>query len=403
MTATIQDFPLETIDLSDVQFGQSVPYDAFAALRARAPIWWYEPEQCWVVTSYELVGEINRDFARFSSGIGPMKPGDPIYAEVPVMLADDPPVQTMYRRLVRGGWTPNAILGRTSLVEDTVRDVVGAFVANGGGDFVDDVAAQIAMRVVSTMVGVPASDGPMLLAWSNAMMPGQTVGDPDYRPDPQAGPRARAAILEYFEHVLAEHRKQPGDDLASNLLQLRKEDGSALDPRELRDFMLMFITGGNDTTRHLLSQSILAFTENPGERERLVAGEVTVASAVEEMLRWTTPVLQHSRRATQDVQIGGQLIQEGQRVTLWMISANNDETVFQAPRVMDLGRLPNPHTSFGSGGPHFCLGVHLARLEAVVSFEAFRAFLPNLRLAGTPERVWTNFFNALKRLPVALG
>ncbi|MCU1621118.1 MAG: Steroid C27-monooxygenase [Modestobacter sp.] len=390
----------DVVDLSEERFGQGVPFDTFAKLRSTAPIWWSERDQCWVVTSYDLVEEVNRDFTTFSSAGGPIPPDDPGHPELPIMLADDPPVHTMYRRLVSRNWTPRAALTQTSLVADTVAEVVDAFVKKGGGDFVDEVAAPIPFRIIAAIVGIPAADAPALGAWTNALMPSK---DPEYRRDPDAPLKANRALDAYFGDLLEDHRTSPREDLCGALLGLRKADGEPLDERELRDFLALFITGGSETTRHLLSHTILALTEAPGERKRLVEGDVDAATAVEEMLRWSTPVLHHSRWATADVEVGGQLVRKGQRLTLWMISANHDESVFEDPLRLDLGRRPNPHISFGGGGPHFCLGAHVARLEAVQTFERLRPILGSIELVGPPERIWTNFLNGIKRMPVTLS
>ncbi|MCU1617411.1 MAG: hypothetical protein JWO98_4951, partial [Frankiales bacterium] len=330
------------IDLSEERFGRGVPFDELAELRAESPIWWYEPGRCWVVTSYELVEEVNRDFATFSSAGGPIPPDDPGHPELPIMLADDPPVHTMYRRLVSRNWTPRAALTQKPLVADTVAAVLETFVEKGGGDFVTEVAGPIPFRIIAAIVGIPAADAPLLWGWTNTLMPSK---DPEYRSDPEAPLRANRELDSYFGDLLEDHRRSPREDLCDALLQLTKSDGSPLDERELRDFLALFITGGSETTRHLLSHTILALADFPDERRRLVSGEVDIAPAVEEMLRWSTPVLHHSRWATADADVGGQRVSAGDRLTLWMISANHDETVFAEPRRLDLGRSPNPHVS----------------------------------------------------------
>lgn len=398
MTSVV--FAPESVDLSEERFGVSVPFETFADLRAHAPVFWYEPSQCWVVSSYQFVEEINRDFPHFSSAGGPIPPDDPGHPELPIMLADDPPQQTMYRRLVRSGWTPRAVLEQGPLIQRTVDEVVGAFREKGGGDFVAEVSGPIPFRIIASMVGIPAADAGLLWQWTNTLVPSK---DPEYRADPDAPLRASRELSAYLGDLLESRRRSPADDLASRVLALRHEDGRELEERELRDFLLLFITGGNETTRHLLSHTVAALDTNPEQRRRLVAGEVTTAATVEEMLRWSSPVLHHSRWATEDIVVGDQLITAGQRVTLWMISANHDEKVFDSPQDLDLGRFPNPHTSFGGGGPHFCLGVHLARLEAASAIDALKPLLPSIQVTGPVDRVWTNFFNGIKRLPVTLG
>jgi cholest-4-en-3-one 26-monooxygenase len=387
------------VDLSDEQFGVAIPFGTFAALRATQPVYWYERGNCWVVTSYEHVEKINRDPRLFSSAGGPIPPDDPGHPELPIMLADDPPVHTVYRRMVNKDWTPRSVAARGGLVESVVNDVVGAFREKGSGDFVTDVAGPIPFRIIAAMVGIPAADAHMLWEWTNTLMPSK---DPDYRADPGAPLRASREIKSYLGELLDDHRKHPRDDLASMVLSLEKA-GEPLDERELRDFLHLFLTGGNETTRHLLAHTAIALTSQPDQLERLLRGEASVASAVEEMLRWSTPVMHHSRWATADAEVGGARIRAGDRVTLWMISANRDERVFDRADRLDVARAPNPHITFGGGGPHFCLGVHLARMEAVVAISALLPLFAVMRLEGEPERVWTSFFNGIKRMPVSLG
>ena len=388
-----------SVDLSEEQFGVGIPFGTFAALRASQPVYWYERGNCWVVTSYEHVEKINRDPQRFSSAGGPIPPDDPGHPELPIMLADDPPTHTVYRRLVNKDWTPRSIMARGGLVESVVNDVVGAFRDQGAGDFVTDVAGPIPFRIIATMVGIPTEDAHMLWEWTNTLIPSK---DPDYRADPDAPRRASGEIKSYFGELLADHRKRPRNDLTSMVLALEK-DGEPLNERELRDFLALFLTGGNETTRHLLAHTAIAMMRHPDQLNRLLSGEVSVASAVEEMLRWSTPVMHHSRWATADAEIGGAQVRAGDRLTLWMISANHDERVFAHPDRLDLGRDPNPHITFGGGGPHFCLGVHLARMEAAVAIGALLPLLATMRMDSEPERVWTNFFNGVKRMPVSLG
>jgi cholest-4-en-3-one 26-monooxygenase len=387
------------VDLSDERFGTGIPLETFTALRASQPVYWYEQGKCWVVTSYEHVEKINRDPQRFSSAGGPIPPDDPGHPELPIMLADDPPVHTVYRRMVNKEWTPRSIMQRGGLVESVVSDVVSTFRAKGSGDFVAEVAGPIPFRIIAAMVGIPAGDAHMLWEWTNTLMPSK---DPDYRADPDAPQRASSEIKNYFGELLDDHRKHPRDDLASMVLSLDKE-GEPLGERELRDFLHLFLTGGNETTRHLLAHTAIAMMRHPDQLNRLLSGRVSIASAVEEMLRWSTPVMHHSRWATADADVGGAHVKAGDRLTLWMISANRDEHVFDHPDRLDLGRDPNPHITFGGGGPHFCLGVHLARMEAAAATGALLPLFATMRMAGEPERVWTSFFNGIKRMPVTLG
>jgi len=165
---------------------------------------------------------------------------------------------------------------------------------------------------------------------------------------------------------------------------------------------VLLVVGGSETTRHLLSHGVIALIEFPEQRRRVVDGSVAMDTVIEEMLRWSTPVMHHARHATHSVEIAGHRIERGQRVVLWLASANRDGAVFADPDVFDVGRSPNPHTALGSGGPHFCLGAHLARLEGAATFEELRPYLDRLRLAGPVQRLRSNFFNSVKHLPLTV-
>ncbi len=394
---------LAGIDLDDVdRFVDGVPWGWFAELRAQAPLWWHERDGdgYWVVTTHELFQAVTRDWATFSSASGTTPPGDPGQApQGQILLSMDPPEHTRYRRLVSRMFTPRAVAALEPQVRQVARDRIGAFVDAGGGDFVLDVAAPIPLRVIATLMGVPEADEPTVFDWANAIIPSD---DPEYRISPEAARAARAALEAYGAAMIAERRRRSRDDLLTRLMAA-DVDGHRLTDAELQKFVVLLVVGGSETTRHLLSHGVLALIEHPDQRRRVVDGTVPMGAVVEEMLRWSTPVLQHARRATKEVEIGGQRIMPGQRVVMWMASANRDAATFPDPDVFDVGRSPNPHTALGSGGPHFCLGAHLARLEAAATFAELRPFLDRLTLAGPVQRLRSNFFNSIKHLPLAVG
>jgi cholest-4-en-3-one 26-monooxygenase len=389
----------ETIDLSDEQFGRQIPFETFAALRANAPIYWYAPGNCWVVTSYDLVERVNRDYRRFSNEGGIIGKDDPGHPRLQIMLNQDPPIHTMYRRLVNSKWTPRALLEHGDIVNRTVATVLAEFTAKGEGDFVTEVAGPIPARIIASIVGIPIEDAPLIWRWLNTLAPST---DPDYRPEPDSAARARQEMDAYLAGLIDARRKSPTDDLISALLALTKAESEPLDEQEVSDFISLFLTGGNETTRHLLSHTIEALLANPQEKRRFVTGEAPAALAAEEMLRWAAPVLHHSRWCLEETEVGGQPIRQGERVTLWMISANYDAAVFAEPHRLDLTRNPNPHVTFGGGGPHFCIGVHLARKEIITAYEALRPLLPSLQQTGPVDRLWSSLFNGIKHLPVKI-
>jgi cytochrome P450 len=389
---------LADIDLADVdRFVAGVPWEWFTRLREQAPLWWHDG--CWVVTSHELFQTVTRDWATFSSAGGTTPPGDPGQApQGQILLSMDPPEHTFYRRLVSRLFTPRAIGALEPQVRDVARRRIAAFVAAGGGDFVLEVAAPIPLRVISTLMGVPEADEPRVFEWANAIIPSD---DPEYRISAEAARGARAALEAYGTEMIAQRRHRPTGDLLSRLIDAAV-DGKQLTDAELQKFVVLLVVGGSETTRHLLSHGVLALIEHPEQRRRVVDGSVTMDTVIEEMLRWSTPVMHHARHATRPMEVAGQRIEPGQRVVLWLASANRDGAVFGDPDVFDVGRSPNPHTALGSGGPHFCLGAHLARLEGAATFEELRPHLDRLRLSGPVQRLRSNFFNSIKHLPLTV-
>src|SRR5439155_2468143 len=339
--------------------------------REDAPVWWWPEGSCWVVTTHELVEQMNRDFGTYSSA-GGIVPPQGANINPSVLLAMDPPVHTEYRRMVIRSFVPRSIAALDADVRAIAREAVDDFARAGGGDFVIDVASAIPFRVMAHLTGVPRSAERMVMRWGNAIAPN---ADPEYRPMPDAAAVANEELGEFLGEQFEERRRDPRDDLLSQLLRVRR-DGEPLPEADLRGFAVNYLLGGTETTRNLLAQGMLTLLEHPGELRRFADGEVESSTMVEELVRWVTPVLHHSRCATPPTEVAGQTIQPGDRVTLWMVSANHDERAFARADVLDVGRTPNLHVALGGGGPHYCLGAHLARLESVVTFETLRSLLP---------------------------
>jgi cytochrome P450 len=386
-----------SIDLSKQQFGRAIPFADFERLRREAPVFWYEPESYWVVSSYELVGALNKDPARFSSRGGPVPAGAENRGEL-TLLTMDPPEHTRMRGLVNDAFKPSRIRTREGTARELAEELVARFVAKRGGDFVTDVAMPFPLRVIGTMMGIAREDEPAILRRTNATIGGT---DPEYAP---ASREAFAAIqretAEYNEQLLREHEETPRGDLIDDVLDARL-DGEPLQRAQQQAFVSTYIGGGAETTRHLLAHGLLALLRHPDEAAKLKQG-ADITTAVEEMLRFTTPILHHARWPVETVEVAGQRIEPGQRTTLWMVSANRDEAVFSEPNRFDVTRSPNPHDALGPGGPHYCLGAGLARMEARVLFEAMLPHLDRIELAGEPERGQSTMFNILKHLPLRL-
>jgi cholest-4-en-3-one 26-monooxygenase len=276
---------------------------------------------------------------------------------------------------------------------DTLLDEV---VPRGEADFVTDIAAPLPLQVICELVGAPAEDRDRLFELSNTMV---GFDDPEFRGSPEEGLQAAAEIYAYA-HALAESRRaQPADDIVTRLLQ-PDDAGEVLSTDEFDLFFLLLTVAGNETTRNAASGGMLAFFEHPGQWQRLLADPALAATAAEEIVRWVSPVNLFRRTATCDTELGGQAIVEGDKVVVFYASANRDEGVFTAAQEFDISRDPNPHVGFGGGGPHFCLGRHLAALELRVLLQTLAERMPDIRLDGEASRLRSNFLNGIKHMPV---
>jgi cholest-4-en-3-one 26-monooxygenase len=381
---------------------QGPPHEDFARLRREEPVTWHEmPGDVgfWAVTRYDDVFRVSLDQKTFSSARGGVilrtwKEGE--YEPQQGMLVNlDPPQHTKYRRLVSTGFSNKMIRRLEPHVREITNDIIDQVAQQGECDFVASISAELPLRVIVELIGVPQSDRHKVLDWSNKMI---GFDDPEYQTDP-AVPQIAAAELFMYANALAEERlSHPREDLVSDLMQA-EVDGSKLSLTDFNSFFMLLLVAGNETTRNLVSGGMLALIEHPEERARLLADPSLLDTAVEEMLRWVTPVNQFRRTATRDVELGGQQIKEGDKVVLFYASANRDETKFVDPQRFDVGRTPNEHLAFGIG-PHFCLGANLARLEIRVMFEELLRRLPDIELAGPVERLRSNFINGIKRMPI---
>jgi cholest-4-en-3-one 26-monooxygenase len=393
------------VDLGDHDsFLAGVPHDAFAALRRDDPVHWQDDHLgggYWNVTRYADVVRVSRDAATFSSWVGGTQIETPeagiLEQTRALMLNMDPPDHTKLRLLVNRGFTPRMIKRLEDGVRSGARDLVDRVCEAGTCDLVEDVAAELPLQVMGELLGVPAEDRHAVLAWTNNQ---SGNNDPEYRTgDENAGLQSMISMLGYAAGLAQRKRAEPGDDIMTSLLHAQV-DGDALGDTEFQMFFLLLAVAGNETTRNLVAQGVLALLEQPDQLERLRHDPALLPTAVEELLRWVTPVMHFRRTATRDVDVAGQRIHRGDRVVIWYVSANRDEEVFPAAASLDIGRQPNPHVSFGATGPHFCLGAHLGRLEAQVLLHEIVTRMPELALAGPPARLRSNFINGLKHLPV---
>ena len=407
-----------TVDATDIdlldrdRFTEGIPHEWFSWLRANAPVFHHdEPDGdgFWVVTRHEDIVTANRDAATFSSAqerggvVSLDTPAAPVEGQEMagnMMLFMDPPGHTRYRKLVNRGFTPRMVGAlEPHLRELTVRIVEDA-IAKGECDFVVDVAAELPLEVIAELLGVPSEDRFKLFEWSNRMIGSE---DPEYRVSDENLMDAQVELYMYAQALAEARRADPRPDIVTTLLNA-EVDGDTLSELDFNLFFLLLTVAGNETTRNAIAHGMHAFLENPDQWALLVSDpEARIDGAVEEILRWATPVMFFRRNCTRDTELGGQVIREGEKISLWYISANRDESVFDEPFRFDITRDPNPHIAFGGGGPHFCLGAHLARLEIRLLFEELARRVPQLESRGTPDRLRSNFVAGIKHLPVRLG
>jgi cytochrome P450 len=385
--------------LSPASFANGQPHDEFKRLRDEAPVSWH-PERdgpgFWALTRYDDVKAVGRDPSTFSSEPTVMIADDTgiELGDHKMMLMSDPPYHTRLRRIVNHEFTPKASERLRPRIEALCRDIVDAVIERGECDFVTDIAGEIPSYVIADVLGIPLDDGRRLYHLTETIH-----AAPESQPE-GAGLGAVLEMFNYAHEVATEKRARPGDDLSTTILQAQV-DGRAVDDIDFNLFFLLLIDAGGDTTRNLLGGGLLALFEHPGERARLVADlDGLLPTAVEEMLRWVSPVIHMRRRATRPVTLHGVDIAEGDKVVMYYGAANRDERVFVDADRFDVGRRPNEHLAFGGGGPHFCLGAHLARVEVQTMLREVLTRLHGLELAGPVEWLPSNFISGPKHLPV---
>lgn len=381
-------------------FLRGVPHDGFAWLRANEPVAWYplgEGDGFWALTRYAEVVEAGREWEIFSSAHGTNIEDAHGGAEL-MMINMDPPQHTRLRSLVQHGFTPRVVRSLEPHVADLARRIVDGVARRGECDFVTDVAAELPLQVIAELIGIPQEDRHKIFDWSNTMIEGANPESP--APVVDRATDAAMQMWAYAQELADQRRREPADDVVTILLNA-EADGQQLTPMEFNMFFLLLAVAGNETTRNLIAGGMLALIENPEQREKLVADlDALLPSAVEEMLRWVTPVMYFRRTPTRDLVLHGQTIREGQKVTLWYISANRDEEAFERAGEFQVGRQPNLHQTFGAGGPHFCLGASLARIEIEAMLRELLTRIPDMEPAGPIERMRSNFINAMSHMPV---
>lgn len=383
-----------TVDLMDGEFYAGDPYPAFAWMRRHAPVYHDEINDLWGVASYQDVKAVGSDPETFSNAEG----SRPKFMPMPMMIDTDPPQHTKRRKLVNAGFTPRRIAAMEAGARRVCDELIDAVCERGSCDFVHDLAAPLPLIMIGDMLGVAAADRDRLLRWSDDMLRSQ--GDP--APEAlEASSIAFAEYMDYMQPVFEQRRSAGKDDDLVGILVHADVDGERLDDDTLIFETLLILIGGDETTRHVLSGGMLALLEHPEQLVALRREPAGLPRAVEEMLRWVSPIKNMARTTTRDVSLGGAKLPEGAQLLALYPSANRDESVFANPDSFDVARDPNPHLAFGFG-THFCLGNQLARLELRVMFERLLERLPDLRLAepGPFPHRRANFVTGLERLPV---
>ncbi|MDL9936469.1 cytochrome P450 [Gordonia sp. ABSL1-1] len=390
---------------------QGIPVKEFAELRKTAPVWWnaqqpgkgggFHDGGYWVISKHADIREIsknNDDWETNANGVimrfDDEMTQDQIDVTKALLINHDPPEHTRLRKLVSKAFTPKAVHGLEEKLDEAARKIVQQAADSGSGDFVHQVAVDLPLLAIADLLGVPEEDRTKLFDWSNSMM---NADDPEFTADPQM---ASAEILGYGYNMAEARRKCPADDIVTTLVNA-DIDGQSLDEIEFGYFFILLTVAGNETTRNAISHGMNAFLEHPDQWE--LFKKERPATAVDEIVRWATPVNCFQRTAKRDTQIGGVDIKQGQRVGLFYGSANYDEDVFENPFEFDILRDPNPHVGFGGNGAHFCVGANLARMEINLMFNALADIVPDITRLEEPRRLRHGWINGVKELRVDYG
>ena len=397
------------IDLIDADtFADGLPLAQFATMREEAPVFWHEQKGSWgdgfwVVTRHSDVQEVSRlpeVFSSYERGAllhtGPAEDEEQsLQMTRMLMLNMDPPQHSDYRNIVQRAFTPRTIRNLEGRLQEFADEIVDRALAKGEGDFVKDVAAELPLLAICELIGIPAEDRTKIFDLSNRLI---GFDDPEFRTSPDDAQVASMEMYMYADGIAAARRECPAEDIATKLLQADVE-GGALTQEQFDVFFLLLSVAGNETTRNAISHGMQAFFDHPDQWE-LFKKERPLDTAVEEIIRWATPVMQFQRTALSDYVLDGQKVSKGDRVAIYYSAANRDETAIDTPDTFDITRADNEHVAFGGGGPHFCLGANLARAEVRIMFDTIANRMPDIVPTGPPRMLRSMFINGIKEIPV---
>jgi cholest-4-en-3-one 26-monooxygenase len=389
---------------------QGIPVTEFAALRKTAPVWWNEQGESifddggyWVISRHEDIKAISRnggDVWSTNAKGAVMRLPDGITADQldltkALLINHDAPEHTRLRKLVSRLFTPRSVAALEHKLAVAAREIVAAAKEKDTGNFVDDVAMGLPLLAIADLIGVPEEDREKIFHWSNCIM---NTDDPDFDADPTT---ANAELMGYAYNMAEARRKCPADDIVTRLVQadLGDEAGGGITDVEFAFFVILLAVAGNETTRNAMTHGMNAFFENPDQWELFKRERPD--TAIEEIIRWATPVHCFQRTALVDTEIGGVTIRKGQRAGLFYSSANYDEEVFENPFTFDILRNPNPHLAFGGNGAHFCIGANLARMEIKLMFNEIADQIPDISKLAEPLRLRSGWINGVKDLQVS--
>lgn len=385
---------------------RGIPVTEFAELRKTAPVWWNEQTESifddggyWVISRHEDIKAISRngdDWSTNAKGAVMRLPdgvtADQLDLTKALLINHDAPEHTRLRKIVSRLFTPRAVAQLEEKLAVAAREIVRAAREKGSGDFVADIAMGLPLLAIADLIGVPEADREKLFHWTNAIM---NTDDPEFETDHVA---ANAELMGYAYTMAEERRRCPADDIVTRLVQA-DIDGEALEDVEFAFFVILLAVAGNETTRNAMTHGMNAFFEHPDQWE--LFKRERPETAVDEIIRWATPVHCFQRTALRAVEVGGVTIRAGQRAGLFYSSANYDESVFENPFEFNVLRNPNPHLAFGGNGAHFCIGANLARMEIKLIFHELADQIPDIAKLAEPQRLRSGWINGVKHMAVS--